>query len=113
MVSRVYRTTSPVFLAVQRAVQRLGLTALGTPTLAALIGLFVCGLLLLDARSTRTRVMRLLPARCHDSRNRLPRTMPWSTRALLRLLLSKVSKVVSTFSSSSSARSAKNFCTLT
>jgi hypothetical protein len=44
-------------------------------------------LLLLDARSTQTRVTRLLPARCHDSLNRLLRTMPRSTRALLRLLL--------------------------
>jgi hypothetical protein len=55
--------------------------------LAALIGLFVCGLLLLAARSTQARVTRLLPARRHDSLNRLLRTMPWSTRALLRLLL--------------------------
>jgi hypothetical protein len=60
---------------------------LGTPTLAALISLCVCGLLLLDVRSTQTRVTRVLPARCHDSLNRLLRTMPWSTRALMRLLL--------------------------
>jgi hypothetical protein len=31
MVSRLYRTPSPAFLAVQRALQRLGLAALGTP----------------------------------------------------------------------------------
>jgi hypothetical protein len=87
MVSRLYRTTSPVFLAVQRCLHRLGLAALGSPTLGALVGLFVCGLVLLDARSTQTRVTRLLPARCHDSLNRLLRTMPWSTRTLMRLLL--------------------------
>jgi hypothetical protein len=87
MVSRLYRTTSPLFLAVHAALQRLGLATLGTPTLAALVSLFVCGLLLLDARSTQTRVTRVLPARCHDSLNRLLRTMPWSTRVLMRLLL--------------------------
>ncbi len=40
MVSRLYRTTSPLFLAVHAALQRLGLATLGTPTLAARVSVF-------------------------------------------------------------------------
>jgi hypothetical protein len=86
MASRLYRTTRPLFLAVQAALLRLQLHSLGTPTLAALIALAVTGLILLDARPTQTRVARLLPARCHDALGRLLREMPWSTRALCALL---------------------------
>jgi hypothetical protein len=87
MASRLYRTTRPLFLAVQAALLRLQLHSLGTPTLAALIALAVTGLILLDARPTHTRVARLLPARCHDALGRLLREMPWSTRALSALLI--------------------------
>jgi hypothetical protein len=59
---------------------------LGTPTLAVLIAWSVTGLILLDARPTQTRVARRLPARQHDALNRLLRTMPFSTRALMVLL---------------------------
>ena len=58
-----------------------------TPTQAALIALYVTGVILLDARPTQTRVARFLPARCHDALNRLLRTAPLSTRALMRLLM--------------------------
>jgi hypothetical protein len=44
-------------------------------------------LVLLDARQTQTRVARFLPGRCHDALNRLLRTMPLSTRALMGLLV--------------------------
>jgi hypothetical protein len=47
----------------------------------------VTGLFLLDARPTQTRLTRLLPGRCHDALNRLLRTMPLSTRALVHLLI--------------------------
>lgn len=87
MASRLYRTTRPLFLAVQAALLRLQLRSLGTPTLAALIALALTGLILLDARPTQTRVARLLPARCHDALGRLLREMPWSTRALSALLI--------------------------
>jgi len=60
---------------------------LGTPTLAVLIAWTVTGLILLDARPTQTRVARRLPGRCHDAMGRLLRTMPWSTRALMALLI--------------------------
>jgi hypothetical protein len=58
----------------------------GTPTTAALIALYVSGLILLDGRQTQTRVARFLPARAHDALNRLLRVMPLSTRALMALL---------------------------
>jgi hypothetical protein len=87
MASRLYRTTRQLFLAVERALLRLQLSSLGTPTLTALITLLVTGLILLDARPTHTRLARFLPARCHDAFNRLLCDMPLSTRALLALLL--------------------------
>ena len=52
----------------------------------ALIALYVTGLILLEARPTQTHVTHVLPGRCHDALNRLLRTTPWSTRALMRLL---------------------------
>ncbi len=87
MASRLYRTTRQLYLAVEVALCRLHIQTLGTPTLAALIALAVTGLILLDARPTHTRVARVLPARCHDALNRLVRVMPWSTRAVMALLL--------------------------
>lgn len=61
--------------------------------MAALIALYVSGLLLLDARPTQTRVTRFLPGRCHDALNRLLRTMPFSTRALMHLLSAFVKRL--------------------
>jgi hypothetical protein len=87
MASRLYRTTRQLYLAVVQVLARLQLATLGTPTLAALIALAVTGLILLDARPTQTRVARVLPGREHDALNRLLRTMPWSSRALMSLLL--------------------------
>ncbi len=60
---------------------------IGSPTTAALVALYVAGLVLLDARPTQTRVSRVLPGRGHDALNRLLRTMPLSTRALMGGLL--------------------------
>ena len=87
MASRLSRTTRQLFLAVERARLRLQLSSLGTPPLAALISLVVTGLILLDARPTHTRRARFLPARAHDAFNRLLCAMPFSTRALMALLL--------------------------
>ena len=87
MASRLYRTTRQLFVAVERALLRLQLSRLGTPTLTALITLVVTGLILLDARPTQTRLARFLPARSHDALNRLSREMPFSSRALMALLL--------------------------
>src|SRR5262245_60358684 len=87
MASRLYRTTRQLYLAVEAALCRLQVLTFGTPTLAALLALAVTGLILLDARPTHTRLARFLPARCHDALGRLVRLMPWSTRALMRLLL--------------------------
>jgi len=53
------------------------------PTTFGLVVLYVTGLLLLDARPTQTRISAKLPARGHDALNRLLRTMPLSTRALM------------------------------
>jgi hypothetical protein len=87
VASRLYRTTRPLYLKVTRILDQLGVAAVASPTTAVLIALYVTGLLLLDARPTQTRVTRFLPGRCHDALNRLLRTTPWSTRALMRLLV--------------------------
>jgi hypothetical protein len=47
----------------------------------------VTGLILVDVRPTQTRVARWLPGRCHDALNRLLRVMPWSSRAVMALLI--------------------------
>lgn len=87
MASRLYRTTRQLYLAVVHALTRLQLAQVGTPTLAALIALAVTGLILLDARPTQTRVARVLPGREHDALNRLLRTMSWSSRVVMSLLV--------------------------
>ncbi|MBV9282169.1 MAG: transposase [Chloroflexi bacterium] len=87
MASRLYSTTRPLYTQVARCLRQLGLASLGSPTVVALIGLYVTGLILLDVRQTQTRVARFLPGRCHDALNRLLRTMPLSTRALMGLLI--------------------------
>jgi DDE superfamily endonuclease len=90
VASRLYRTTRPLYLQVTGALDRLGLASIGSPTTAILIALYVTGLVLLDAHPTQTRVTRLLPGRCHDALNRLLRITPWSTRALMGLLVAWV-----------------------
>jgi SRSO17 transposase len=86
MASRLYRTTRPLYLAVEQLLWQLHLPILGSPTLCVLIALTVTGLILLSARPTQTRLARRLPARAHDALNRVVRTMPWSSRVLMRLL---------------------------
>lgn len=87
MTPRLYRTTRPLFRAVRQILSHLGVGEIGSPTTLLLIGLYVSGLILLDARPTQTRVSRFLPGRCHDALNRLLRVMPLSTRALMGLLI--------------------------
>jgi hypothetical protein len=86
MASRLYRTTRPLYLAVEQVLWQLQMPLLGSPTLFVLIALSVTGLILLTARPTQTRVARRLPGRAHDALNRVLRTMPWSTRLLMRLV---------------------------
>jgi hypothetical protein len=86
VASRLYSTTRQLYTQVARLLGDLGSPALGSPTLVALIGLYVTGLILLDVRQTQTRVTRFLPGRGHDARNRLLRVMPLSTRRLMALL---------------------------
>jgi hypothetical protein len=62
VASRLYRATRPLCLQVTRALDRLGIATVGSPTTAALIALYVTGLILLDARPTQTRLARFLPA---------------------------------------------------
>lgn len=87
MASRLYRTTLPLYLAVEQILRRLGAAQLGSPTLFGLIALTVTGLIMLDERPTQTRVSARLPARAHDALNRLLRSLPLSTRVLMRLLI--------------------------
>ena len=89
MALRLYRTTRPLFTQVATALQQLGVVAAvgGHPTAFGLIALYVTGLVLLAARQTQPRISAVLPARGHDALNRLLRTMPLSTRALMGGLL--------------------------
>jgi hypothetical protein len=90
VASRLYRTTRPLYDQVTRVLDRFGLATVGSATTAALVGLYVTGLVLLDTRCTQTRVTRFLPGRCHDALNRLLRLAPLSTRALMGLLITWV-----------------------
>jgi len=83
VASRLYSTTRRLYTEVARLLRQLGLAEIVSPTTAALVALYVAGLVLLDARPTQTRVARVLPGRCHDALNRLLRTTPLSTRALM------------------------------
>jgi hypothetical protein len=89
MASRLYRTTRRLYDQVTRALRTLHVPAAAgdNPTLFGLVALYVTGLVLLDARPSQTRISRVLPAREHDALNRLLRTAPLSTRALMRSLL--------------------------
>lgn len=86
MTARLYGTTRQLYARVAACLADLRLGAVGTPTTVALIALYVTGLILLDERQTQTRVTRHLPGRCHDALNRLLRTMPLSTRAVVAVL---------------------------
>jgi hypothetical protein len=92
VASRLYRTTRPLYLQVTRTLDRLGIATIASPTTAALIALYVTGLILLDARPTQTPLARFLPGRCHDALNRLLRTSPLSTRSLGGLLVAWVAR---------------------
>src|SRR5829696_8670765 len=85
MALRLYRTTRQLYGQVTRALQTLHVrSAVGAnPTRFGLVALYVTGLVLLDARPSQARVSQALPARAHDALNRLLRTVPLSTRALL------------------------------
>src|SRR5215211_8299107 len=85
MAFRLYRTTRRLYSQVTQALRTLHVpAAVGhNPTRFGLVALYVTGLLLLDARPSQTRISQVLPAREHDALNRLLRTVPLSTRALL------------------------------
>jgi hypothetical protein len=85
MASRLYRTTRGVYGHVEWALRAAHLLPAvgGNPTAFGLVALYVTGLVLLDARPTQVRISAKLPARGHDALNRLLRTMPLSTRALM------------------------------
>ena len=85
MALRLYRTTRRLYSQVTSALQALQVPAAvgNNPTLFGLLALYVTGLVLLDARPSQTRISQVLPAREHDALNRLLRTVPLSTRALL------------------------------
>jgi DDE superfamily endonuclease len=89
MALRLYRTTRPLFAQVATTLQSLGVLVAvgGNPTALGVVAVYVTGLVLLDARQTQPRISATLPARCHDALNRLLRTMPLSTRALMLGLL--------------------------
>ena len=85
MALRLYRTTRRLYSQVTTALRALHVPAAvgSNPTVFGLEALYVTGLMLLDARPSQTRISQVLPAREHDALNRLLRTVPLSTRALL------------------------------
>ena len=87
MASRLYSTTRRLYIQVAFLLGQLGIYEIGTPTMVALTALYMTGLILLDVRQTQTRVTRFLPGRCHDALNRLMRVMPFSSRALMALVI--------------------------
>jgi hypothetical protein len=74
MASRLYGTTRRLYRAIDSALTRVQISDLGSPTLRALIALYVTGLVLLDMRQTQRRLSDTLPARGHDALNRLSDT---------------------------------------
>ena len=52
MTPRLYRTTRPLAARVSLLLRRIGIGAVGSPTTAALITLYVAGLILWDGRQT-------------------------------------------------------------
>jgi hypothetical protein len=92
VASRLYFTTRQLYTQVALLLRSLGIATVGSPTTAALIALYVTGLILLDVRQTQTRVTRFLPGRCHDALNRLLRVMPLSTRSRMALLIAWVQR---------------------
>jgi hypothetical protein len=85
MALRLYRTTRRLYGTVEGALRSVHLVPAvgGNPTAFGLVALYVTGLLLLEAHPTQVRISAKLPARGHDALNRLLRTMPLSTRALM------------------------------
>jgi hypothetical protein len=85
MALRLYRTTRRLYGQVTTALRELQVPAAvgANPTRCGLVALYVTGLVLLDARPSQTRISAHLPARAHDALNRLLRTVPLSTRALM------------------------------
>jgi hypothetical protein len=85
MALHLYRTTRRLYDQVTSVLRLLDVPAAigGNPTQFGLVALYVTGLVLLDARPTQTRIRQVLPAREHDALNRLLRTVPLSTRALM------------------------------
>src|SRR4051794_24887159 len=81
----LYRTTRRLYSQVTVTLRTLHVPAAvgANPTRFGLVALYVTGLVLLDARPSQTRISQALPARAHDALNRLLRTVPLSTRALL------------------------------
>jgi len=65
----------------------LGLGAVLSPIVFALMALYIAGLLLLDRRQNGTRIANWLPARAHDALNRLLRTHEVSTHALMKAII--------------------------
>lgn len=83
MASRLYGTTRKLFLRVSAVLGRFGLSVVTSPTVLALLPLYVTGLILLDRQQTPWRMQEWLLARCHDALNRLPSVMPVSTWAIM------------------------------
>lgn len=87
MTSRLYPSTRRLFWQVVRVLKTLGLGAVLSPMVFALMALYIAGLLLLDRRQNGTRIANWLPARAHDALNRLLRTHEVSTRALMKAII--------------------------
>jgi hypothetical protein len=90
VTSRLYRSTRLLATRAALVLRHLGIDGVGTPTTAALISLYITGLVLLDGHRRQTRVTRFPPGRYHDALNGLLRLMPRSIRALMELLYGRL-----------------------
>lgn len=82
MTSRLYPTTRRLFRQVWIHLRQLGLLGVLSPLSFSLLGVYLCGLLLLDKRQTATRIADWLPERAHDALNRLLTRHTISTRQI-------------------------------
>lgn len=111
MASRLYPTTRRLFQQVVRHLKVLGLGAVLSPLVLALVALYVTGLLLLDRRQNGTRIAAWLPGRAHDALNRLLRTHELSTRALMRSVIGWARKLGAGYLAVDDVVVCKPFCT--
>jgi hypothetical protein len=76
MVSRLYPSTRDLWEQIKGIMHELGIDRGRPRRMVELMTLYVGGLILLEKGQTAVRIATILPARAHDSLNRLLRILP-------------------------------------